>query len=136
MRGGKQCRRRYTCPKDPRTPAQLDRRARLKAASRKYSRVLTEEDRQACIAAGAKRRSRPRLAQWGWLTGQQDRVHKETTQGNAGVKGKNAQTAPEVAQPQGVTRSTSERHRAASQVPPEQCRRGTVRARKGEGEDI
>ena len=133
FRGAKQCRRRYTCPKDPRTPAQLLRRARLKAASRKYSHSLTEEQRTACITAAAKVRSRPRLGQSGPLTGQQYWVHEETAQVNAGVKGKKAQTAPQVAQPQRVTRSTSERYRGSAVGPPGQHRMGTVRARKGEG---
>ncbi len=39
---GKQCRRRWVRPKDPRTPAQLQHRTRLAAASRKYSNLLTD----------------------------------------------------------------------------------------------
>ena len=69
MRYGKQIRRPYVRPHDPRTPAQLRSRARLSAASSKYSYSLTEKQRNACIAAGAKRRSRPRLGQSGPLTG-------------------------------------------------------------------
>ena len=68
---GKQFRRLWNKPQDPRTPSQRYWRARLGAASRKYSATLTDEQQDACIAAGAKRRSRPRLGQWGWLTGQQ-----------------------------------------------------------------
>ena len=71
VRHGKQSRRPYLHPHDPRTPAQLLSRARLSAASRKYSYSLTEKQRSACTAAGVKRKSRPRLYQSGPLTGQQ-----------------------------------------------------------------
>ena len=71
MRGGKQCRRRYACPYDPRTPAQLRCRGYLSAASRKYSQLLTDEEQDICIAKGAKLHSRRRLDQSGNLTGQQ-----------------------------------------------------------------
>ncbi len=77
MRRGKQIRRFYLRPNDPRTPAQLRSRARLSAASRKYSNSLTEKQRDACIAAGAKLRSRPRLGQSGPLTGQQYSIHRQ-----------------------------------------------------------
>ena len=70
IRGSKQCRRRWAKPKDPKTPAQLRCRARLAAASKDYSKALTDEQQRACIAAGAKLRTRPRLAQSGPLTGQ------------------------------------------------------------------
>ena len=75
--GGKQCRRRWVRPKDPLTPAQVRNRTRLAAASRKYSAVLTDREQDAFIAAGAKRRSRPRLGQSGPLTGQQYSVRKD-----------------------------------------------------------
>jgi hypothetical protein len=45
--GGKQCRRRWARPKDPFTPAQVRNRARLAAASRKYSAVLTDREHDA-----------------------------------------------------------------------------------------
>ena len=77
VRDGKQIRRLYVPPHDPRTPAQLRSRARLNAASSKYSYSLTEKQRNACIAAGAKRRSRPRLGQSGPLTGQQYSIHRQ-----------------------------------------------------------
>ena len=62
VRHGKQIRRPYLRPHDPRTPAQLHSRARLSAASKNYSYSLTQEQQDACIAAGAKRRSRPASA--------------------------------------------------------------------------
>ena len=75
--GNKQFRRRWVMPNDPRSLRQRRWRARLGAASGRYSRSLTEEQRDACIAVGAKRRSRPRLGQSGALTGQQYSVGKE-----------------------------------------------------------
>jgi hypothetical protein len=76
MRGTKQCRRRWARPIDPKTPAQLRSRARLAAASREYNEALTDEQQDACIAAGAKQQSRPRLDQSGKLTGQQHWVRQ------------------------------------------------------------
>jgi len=64
-------------PNDPRSWRQRRWRARLTAASRKYSHSLNEKQQDACVAAGAKRRSRPRLGQSGPLTGQQYSVGKE-----------------------------------------------------------
>ena len=112
--GNTQHRRRYVIPKDPRTPEQLLRRARFGAASIKYSRSLTDQERKACIAAGAKLRSRPRLGQWGWLTGQQYLVRKECTLANGQASTRNEEPAVEVQQLQGVTGSTSERYRTTS----------------------
>lgn len=93
--GNTQHRRRYVIPKDPRTPEQLLRRARFGAASIKYSRSLTDQERKACIAAGAKLRSRPRLGQWGWLTGQQYLVRKECTLANGQASTRNEEPAVE-----------------------------------------
>ena len=50
VRGGRRHRRRYTRPRDPRSTAQRRLRARFKAASRSYSRSLTQSQREACIA--------------------------------------------------------------------------------------
>ena len=69
--GNKQVRHLYVKPRDPRTARQRSCRERLGAASRAYSTSLTPEQQRACIAAGARRRSRTRLGQSGWLTGQQ-----------------------------------------------------------------
>jgi hypothetical protein len=52
-------------------------RARLAAASKSYNEALTDDQQDACIAAGAKRRTRPRLGQSGQQTGQQYWVGKE-----------------------------------------------------------
>lgn len=71
MRGGKQCRRRYVVPRDPRTPAQLFFRAALDTSSKEWSSGrLAEEERQACRAAGARVKTRRRLGQGGTQTGQ------------------------------------------------------------------
>ena len=70
MRRGTQCRRKWVKPRDPRTPGQLGSRSRFGAASKAWSRRLTEEMRGEWRVAGAKVRSRPRLLQSGKLTGQ------------------------------------------------------------------
>ena len=77
MRNGHQWRRRWFKPRDPKTPKQLAWRARLAAASRAYNEVLTDAEQDACIAAGAKKQTRPRLGQSGPETGQQYWVGKE-----------------------------------------------------------
>ena len=66
--------------RDPNTPWQQAWRARLAAASKAYDETLTDEQQDACIAAGAKRRTRPRLGQSGQQTGQQYWVGKECKQ--------------------------------------------------------
>ncbi len=71
MGKGHQWRRRWVKPYDPKTAKQLAWRAHLAAASKAYHEVLTEEQRQACIVAGAQRKTRPRLGQSGKETGQQ-----------------------------------------------------------------
>ena len=75
--GGHQCRRRWVKGIDPQTPWQLAWRARLAAASKAYNQALTDTQQDACIAAGARRRTRPRLGQSGLETGQQYWVGKE-----------------------------------------------------------
>ena len=77
VRAGKQYRRHYAKPHDPRTRKQRYWRARLSLASRQYSSLLTEQEVNACIAAAARLRTRPRLYQSGPLTGQQYWVRKE-----------------------------------------------------------
>ena len=130
MRGGKQCRRRYTRPKDPGTLAQLLCRARLSTSSRRYGRSLTDKERAACIAAGAKLRSRARLDQSGPLTGQQYWVRKDAIHAKVKVKPTKAKTARQVPKPQRVTRSTSGLHHSPSRVSPGSRRLGAVQARK------
>ncbi len=71
-----QWRRRWLKPFDPKTPKQRAWRARLAAASKAYNEVLTDEQQDACVAAGAKRRTRPRLGDSGQQTGQQYLVGK------------------------------------------------------------
>ena len=83
MRDGKQRRRRYVKPKDKRTPEQLRLRAAFGAASHAYSWELTEEERQESRTAGAKVRSRPRLAQSGRLSGQQYHVKRKAAEARA-----------------------------------------------------
>ena len=78
---GKQRWRRHTVPKDPRTPAQQRCRARFAAASKMWSAngPLTEAQRHAWQADGAKRHSRPRLRQSGPLPGQQNYIGRNCT---------------------------------------------------------
>jgi len=77
---GHQWRRRWFKPYDPKTPKQVYWRARLAVASKAYNEVLTDEQQDACIAAGAKRKTRPRLGQSGPETGQQWWVGQESKQ--------------------------------------------------------
>lgn len=117
MRYSKQIRRPYIRPHDPRTPAQMRSRARLSAASRKYSYSLTEKQRAACIKTGAKRRSHPRLHQSGPLTGQQYSIRKEYALQNAHGKGIKAASAPQVPQPQMVNPTSWEPRRGSRGAP-------------------
>jgi hypothetical protein len=117
--GNKQCRRRWVRPKDPHTPAQRQSRARLSAASRKYSAGLTEEERAASIAAAAKQQSRPRLGQSGPLTGHQYSVRSDYA-ANAGGKVQNTGIPAKVPRPKRVTRPTWGTHRGITGMPPEQ----------------
>ncbi len=80
VRGGHQWRRRWLKPFDPKTAKQLAWRAHLAAASKAYNELLTDEQQDACIAAGAKRRCRPRLGDSGTQTGQQYWVGKECSE--------------------------------------------------------
>ena len=132
VRGNKQFRHLYVKPQDPRTPKQQRWRARFGSASNKYSDSLTHEQRGACIAAGAKLRSRPRLAQSGPLTGQQYSIRREYAT-NAGARAQSAEKTAKVLQTQGFLRSTSGTHRGISKVPPGHSRRDTGRASRKEG---
>ena len=73
VREGHQHRRLYVVPRDPRTPAQQRSRSIFGAASVTWSAngPLTDQQRNAWRAEGAKTRSRPRLGTSGKLTGQQ-----------------------------------------------------------------
>jgi len=127
---GKQQRHLFKKPQDPRTPSQLRCRGRLTAASRKYSHELTEEQLDACIAAGAKRRSRPRLGQSGPLTGQQWWVRSQCAEKSEG-RMQNAETAAEGLQTKGILTPTWDPRRSASVAPPEQHRKSTRRTSPG-----
>ena len=120
MRGPKQCRRHYTRPKDPHTLAQAGSRGRLTAASRKYSESLTDKQREACIAAGAKVQSRPRLGQSGPLTGQQYWIRRDYARQNVQSKVTKLQNALQTPQPQALAKSTWGIHRGITGVSPEQ----------------
>jgi hypothetical protein len=129
LRGNKQFRRRWVRPKDPRTLAQLHNRVRLGTASRHYSARLTEEERDACIAAGAKRQSRPRLGQSGALSGQQYSVRKAYAK-KVAAKVQSTNIPAQVPRPQKVTRPTWETRRGGSVVAPGQrARRSGVTGR-------
>jgi hypothetical protein len=119
--GNKQCRRRWVRPKDPRTPAQRQNRARLAAASHKYSALLTNRQQAACIAAGAKRQSRPRLGQSGPLTGQQYSVRKQYA-ATVQAEVQSTRIPAKVPRPQRLTRPTWGKHRGNTGMPPEQHR--------------
>jgi len=146
VRGGKQHRRLYVKPANPRTVTQQRGRARFGATSRKYSESLTDEQRDACIAAGAKLRSHPRLNQSGPLTGQQYSIRREYA-ANAHASKQKTEAATKVPQlqrvtrkyksqvplPQRFTRSTPGLRRSLSGTAPGQGQRNTGRAGKKEG---
>jgi hypothetical protein len=129
---GKQFRHLYTKPRDPRTPGQRNCRARLGDASRKYSEALTDEQHAACIAAGARRWSRPRLGQSGPLTGQQWWVQSQCA-GKAEGAVRDARTATKGLQTQEISLPTWEPHRDTSLAPPRHHRGTTERAGGKEG---
>ncbi len=111
VRHGKQFRRLWVKPHDPHTPSQRRQRARLGAISAAYSAGLTEAQYDACIAAGAKRRCRPRLGVSGTHTGQQYWVHQE-------LKGKPARKHQFVPRKMQVPKRQRLRKKYKSQVPP------------------
>jgi hypothetical protein len=134
MRDGKQVCRPYVRPRDPRTPAQLRSRTRLSAASKKYSHSLTEKERHACITAGAKLRSRPRLGQSGPLTGQQYLIRRQYALQKAHRNGIKTAIAPQVLPPQKLKRTTWDPRWSASGVAPDHGRlrvRPSVKPRGG-----
>jgi hypothetical protein len=129
VRNGKQFRRLWSRPRDPRTPLQRHWRARLAVASKKYSQGLTDGQQDACIAAGARLRSRPRLFRSGPLTGQQYWVRQECA-GQAAVGVRNAGTVANTLQTHGISASTWEHYRGAAVVLPGQCRRTTAHSER------
>lgn len=94
---------------------------------------LTDEQQDACIAAGAKVQSRPRLGQSGPLTGQQYWVRRDYARQNAQSKATKLKIATQMPQPQRVARSTWGTHRGISVVSPEQRRLKARPARKVRG---
>ena len=106
---------------DPRTPGQRRCRNRLKGASRRYSRSLSEAERATSIAAGAKRRSRKRLGQCGRLTGQQHWVGKECARPPEPA-GADVQSASKPLETKENSIPTWERHRDTSLTAPQQHR--------------
>ena len=124
---GKQLRRLDVKPRDPRTPSQVYWRQRLAAASRSYSAALSDAEQNACIAAGAKRRSRKRLGQSGRLTGQQYWVSKECI-GLPEADVPKVQPASGPLQTKGISAPPWEPHRDTSVTTPYQHRRDTRRA--------
>ena len=125
VRNGKQNRRLWSRPRDPRTPLQLQCRARLVAASKRYSQRLPDGQQDACIAAGARLQSRPRLFQSGPLTGQQYWVRQECARkAEVGARSAGAITKP--LQTQGISASTWEHYRSAAVALPWQCHRTTA----------
>jgi hypothetical protein len=129
LRGNKRFRRLYVKLRDPRTPRQLRWRARFGAASQKYSHSLTQEQREAFIAAGAKFRTRPRLAQSGRLTGQQYSIRREYA-ANAAARAQSAETITKALRTKGILLSTSDIHRSITGVSPGTVRRDTGRPGK------
>jgi hypothetical protein len=142
----KQHRRLYIKPTNPRTFKQQRERARFRAASSKYSQILTEDQRDACIAEGTKLQSRPRLGQSGPLTGQQYSIRKEYA-ASAAARMRKARATTKTLQPQRVTRKYESQvpqpqrlarsipgtRRSVSGVSPENGRRYTGREGKDEG---
>jgi hypothetical protein len=70
MKGRKLCRRRYVVPSNVRTPARRRTRGAFGAIAKAWSQRLTEDQRRAWVASGAKVKSHPRLWQRGRLTGE------------------------------------------------------------------
>jgi len=64
-----QCWRKHFIPHNPRTAAQRRARKDFGLISKAWSERLSETQRQAWVARGARMRSYPRLGQSGWLTG-------------------------------------------------------------------
>jgi hypothetical protein len=136
LRGSKQCRRLWVKPKDPRTHKQRSCRARLRAASKAYSEFLTDAEQDACIAAGAKVRTRVRAGSSGTLTGHQYFVQGKIKRTKTLASIAKSHSRPSnMQQPQRNTRASSGTHRLPSGTAPGQHRRkvGTAGKAKGGG---
>lgn len=134
LRDGKQCRRLWVKPKDPRTHKQRACRARLRAASKAYSEFLTDAEQDACIAAGAKVRTRVRAGSVGTLTGHQYFVQEKIkrTKTPASIAKPHSQPS-KMQQPQRNTRASSGTHRIPSGTAPGQHLRKAGSAGKAKG---
>jgi len=130
--GNQQRRRLWAKPRNPRTPRQQHWRRRFGTASRKYNQSLTEEQQDACIAAGAKQRCRPRLGPSGSLTGQQYLVRREYAE-RAERSMQDAEPAAKGMQTQGISASTPGTHRHIAGITPGHRRRDAGRGGKDEG---
>jgi hypothetical protein len=141
----KQRRRLYVEPANPRTVRQQRWRDRFGAASKNYSESLTDEQRDACIAAGAKLRSRQRLGQLGPLTGQQNSIRMEYAANAKSRKRRTARTKEvrqlqkvakkyllQVLQPQRLARPTPGTRRGVSGILPDHHHRHTGRDSRNE----
>jgi hypothetical protein len=151
MRQGRQCWRHYVVPKDPRTARQQLSRKAFSAASRMWSQdgPLTEAERDAWYADGAKRQSRRRLGQSGPLTGQQDYVGRNYAKErrrlemlleprqrevkSTGSRRHNPESAPQGQQSQRVPQSTWGTRRGYAVPAPSLSRVGRGYARKASG---
>lgn len=127
LRGGRQFRRLYVKPKDPRTFAQRYWRRRFGTASKKYSHAVSEHQQEAWIAQGEKLRSRPRLGQSGPLTGQQYAIRRDYLK-NTPPQRESAQKHKKPLRIKGVFASTSEARRVLPGAAPGLHRRGIGRA--------
>ena len=79
-----QCVRGYIIPHDPKAPAQEYMRIGFGYYSRAWRTMLTEEGRQAWIAAGGKVPTAKKLNQSGWRSGQQHLVAVNVSQFRVG----------------------------------------------------
>jgi hypothetical protein len=125
IRNGKQFRRLWSRPRDPRTPLQLYWRARLGTASKRYSQGLTGGQQDAAIAAGARLQSLARLFQSGLLTRQQIAVRQECS-ARAAVVARSGGTVAKPLQTQGISASTWDHYHSAAVALPWQCLGRTV----------
>jgi hypothetical protein len=132
MIGSKQFRRLWLRPRDPRTPSQRYWRARFGSASKAYSASLTAEQQDACIAAGAKMCSRPRLGDSGCLTGQQWWIRRDykahAAEGPPGPE--SARKCPPI---QEISAPSSDTRRSIAGIKPGPRRRDTGRTSQKDG---
>ena len=145
---------RYVVPKDPRTLAQRRSRAAFGTASKAWSEnnTLTQKQRDACHAAAAKIKSRPRLGQSGPLTGQQLIVGSNSLKERWGLqlllepptggrkkaecRLQNTTFSAQVRQPQSLVRPTWEPRRACTRPVPDLPEAATRDAQEPIGSNV